>query len=141
MGRMPMLHRAFLTPPSVCTTTGCVASARANFFMLLFAAAQPINASRALLPAAPGGEFLFQNLIFDKLGLGTPGVVGTVIFDILAILLVFTPAVMVFAMFAIWWERKVAGHMQSRLGPNRVGPYGILPSLADGIKLLTKGSF
>src|SRR4051794_35266532 len=51
---------------------------------------------------------------------------------------VFTPGVLLFAMFAIWWERKVSGHMQSRLGPNRVGPIGILQSLADGIKLLTK---
>jgi len=45
---------------------------------------------------------------------------------------------MLIAMFSIWWERKVAGHMQSRLGPNRVGPIGLLQSLADGIKLLTK---
>lgn len=52
--------------------------------------------------------------------------------------LVFTPGVLLFAMFAIWWERKVAGHIQSRLGPNRVGPIGILQSLADGIKLLGK---
>ena len=42
------------------------------------------------------------------------------------------------ALFSIWWERKVAGHIQSRPGPNRVGPIGILQSLADGLKLLTK---
>jgi NADH-quinone oxidoreductase subunit H len=42
------------------------------------------------------------------------------------------------AMFCIWWERKVAGHIQSRPGPNRVGPIGLLQSLADGLKLLTK---
>lgn len=50
----------------------------------------------------------------------------------------FLPLVLLIAMFAIWWERKVAGHMQSRIGPNRVGPFGILQSLADGIKLLAK---
>ena len=35
-----------------------------------------------------------------------------------------------------WIERKVAGHIQSRLGPFRVGPHGILQPVADGIKML-----
>ena len=38
----------------------------------------------------------------------------------------------------IWAERKVAGHVQFRPGPNRVGPYGLLQPLADVIKLLFK---
>lgn len=42
------------------------------------------------------------------------------------------------AAYMIWGERKVAAHIQLRIGPNRVGPYGLLQSAADGIKLLFK---
>lgn len=44
----------------------------------------------------------------------------------------------VIGFLGIWAERKVAGRIQHRHGPNRVGPFGILQSLADGIKLLGK---
>lgn len=38
----------------------------------------------------------------------------------------------------IWFERRLAGRMQSRVGPNRVGPMGLLQPIADFVKLLQK---
>jgi len=41
-------------------------------------------------------------------------------------------------LFSIWYERRVVARMQNRVGPNRVGPFGLLQSLADGLKLAFK---
>ena len=38
----------------------------------------------------------------------------------------------------IWIERKFAARIQDRIGPNRVGPFGLLQSVADALKMLTK---
>lgn len=53
-------------------------------------------------------------------------------------------ALMVFAicvvstLLAVWTERRVLAKMQRRTGPNRVGPFGLIQSLADGVKLALK---
>lgn len=41
-------------------------------------------------------------------------------------------------MYLTWFERKIVGRVQNRIGPNRVGPFGLLQPIADGIKMLTK---
>ncbi len=60
----------------------------------------------------------------------------------LAVMLIFGVIVLTFALVTAglltWLERRVAGRIQSRVGPNRVGPQGLLQWLADGVKLLLK---
>jgi NADH-quinone oxidoreductase subunit H len=53
------------------------------------------------------------------------------------VLLIFVFLV-VLTLFNIWWERRVVARMQQRIGPNVHGPFGLLQSLADGMKLMFK---
>jgi NADH-quinone oxidoreductase subunit H len=50
-------------------------------------------------------------------------------------------AMLVIVSYLIWAERKLAGRMQARFGPNRVGIYGLLQPWADVLKLLFKEEF
>jgi NADH-quinone oxidoreductase subunit H len=45
------------------------------------------------------------------------------------------------AAYLVWLERKEAGHIQRRIGPKEVGPYGLLQPMADGLKLMSKQVF
>ena len=53
------------------------------------------------------------------------------------VVLVFT-MLLVSVMLMVWFERKVVSDLQNRIGPNVAGPWGILQTLADGIKLFFK---
>jgi NADH-quinone oxidoreductase subunit H len=79
------------------------------------------------------GEAFHQFLINIGLTSGQASLVDW-IFGALILLVIF----IVLAILLIWLERKLAGRVQDRLGPNRVGPYGLIQPIADTVKLFTK---
>ena len=62
---------------------------------------------------------------------------GVVLMVIVKTVVVFA-LLLVLVMFYIWFMRKVIADMQNRIGPDKAGPWGILQTLADGIKLFFK---
>jgi NADH-quinone oxidoreductase subunit H len=66
--------------------------------------------------------------VIDWVGVAVVGLKCVVVFLLLNVTLA----------IVVWGERKILADMQSRIGPNRAGPYGILQSIADGLKLLMK---
>jgi NADH-quinone oxidoreductase subunit H len=57
---------------------------------------------------------------------------------VLAKIVIILVVLLTLVAYTVWFERKLVAHMQSRWGPTRVGPHGLLQPLADVIKLLTK---
>jgi NADH-quinone oxidoreductase subunit H len=53
-------------------------------------------------------------------------------------LLIIFGVILTLAAYLVWGERRILARMQLRLGPNRVGPFGLMQPLADVIKMLTK---
>jgi NADH-quinone oxidoreductase subunit H len=71
------------------------------------------------------------------LGAGVPAAVIPWIFAVARAFLLGVSG-LTLVIFLIWFERKVVARMQDRIGPNRVGPYGLLQTVADMLKLMFK---
>ena len=70
-------------------------------------------------------------------GWGLPAVAAQVLIGFLGVFLLIS-LLMVLDIFLVWVERKVVSRFQDRIGPNRVGPFGLIQPFADIIKLLIK---
>ncbi len=64
-------------------------------------------------------------------------ILNQLVWPIIYILCIAVPLILAVAMF-VYWERKVIGWMHVRMGPNKIGPLGLLQAFADVVKLLLK---
>jgi NADH-quinone oxidoreductase subunit H len=84
------------------------------------------------------GELSSEFLVsLETLGQTHLGLAWPVVYNLLKISLIVIPILGAVAYLTLW-ERKLIGWMHVRLGPNRVGPLGLLQPIADSLKLLTK---
>jgi len=74
-----------------------------------------------------------------QLGQNLFGAAWPLVWSVLKIVAIVAPLLLSVA-YLTYFERKVIGYMQIRIGPNRVGPWGLLQPIADGVKLLLKES-
>src|SRR5512146_795204 len=70
-------------------------------------------------------------------GWGMPEIAANILIGFIGVV-VLVSAMMLLDIFLVWVERKVVARFQDRLGPNRVGPFGLIQPFADIIKLLIK---
>jgi NADH-quinone oxidoreductase subunit H len=70
-------------------------------------------------------------------GWGMPEIAARILIGFLGVLVLLS-LLMVLDILLVWVERKVVSRFQSRIGPNRVGPFGLIQPFADIIKLLIK---
>ena len=74
---------------------------------------------------------------FTTMGSQTLGAAWPVVWSLVRIVAIVVPILLMVA-YLTYWERKLIGWMHIRIGPNRVGPFGLLQPIADAVKLIFK---